>query len=938
MLPQRNTPTGSLPAFESLEKRLLMSGGALIITNSQLAAAFQQVADWYTRKGYPAEIVTLDAIYSQYSGVDSQERIRNCIRDYHDNEGVDYVLLGGDDSIVPDRNTYVKVGSYIQTTMPTDLYYASLEGTWDSDGDHIYGEAGQDTDVYLTYDVIVGRYPVRTAEHVTNLYNKVVAYETTPPQTDWATEMLAAGVRLWNSYGAGTYNGISFDHTASDAEIKSLTADAEYVLPYWSERDLDIFFDSATSWDGAASGDYSLNAANLSAAMSNGYQFMQMSTHGNYTLWGLESGGYSSGTVSGLSDPFDVAIVSTMACNTGGFDAADPALSEAFLRSPDTGTIVYLGCSRYGWGYASTSLGPSLRYSYQFYKEFLTGESTLAGEAFAASKEYFAPSSAYDGSYRWVQFGLNFQGDPMVQMYRTDPVTLDPVYASQIDDDAQTFTVSGLTPGARVCLWQGEGVYEVGEADGQGEYSVQIDPETGELLLTVIAQDAAVYTGTIDVGDGDGGGDGGGGSDEIIVDNQGVGFATTGLWLESYATDEYVGSSLCSYQAGATATWTPQVGEAGWYDVYAWWSGRTPDGQYNRDSTADYVITHAGGTTTVTVDQDVDSGQWVSLGRFGFEAGDAGSVTLVRDGADWNATSADAIRLAKADSAPPSEYVVDNQSAGFSASGAWLESYAVDEYANSSVVSYENGATATWSADIAEGGYYEVYAWWSGKTGSGTYDRDAAADYTITRSGGTTTVEADQNAGLGRWVLLGTFELDAGVNSVTLTCNGSYSGATAADAVRFLETDGPESFQAGFDFGTAGSPVADGHTGITEGTAYSAALGHGWQCGGVSSRDRGVGTEATRDFNFASDSTFGVDVANGTYEVTVTLGDARYAHDYMGVYIEGANVAVVSTGAGEFVTRSFQVDVADGQLNLRMKDLGGNDPNVVVSSVEIARV
>ena len=496
---RRKFSHGAMPIAERLEPRVLLSSGVLIVTSSELAGAFQAVGDWYTRKGHPAEIVTTDEIYSSYSGVDQQEQIRNCIRDYYENESIGYVLLGGDNSIVPDRNTRVVVGSYTSADMPTDLYYASLDGTWDSDGDGIYGEAQQDTDVDLEYDVIVARYPIRTAEHVQIILNKVLAYETAPPSTDWATEMLATGEQLWTTYDPGTYGGFAFDHEVSDAEIKSHVADADYVQPYWSDYTVDMLFDTYSTWDSSVAGDYDLTVANLNAAMAGGYQFMQMGTHGGYTVWSLESGSYTSSSVEALTTFADVAVVSTMACNTGAFDRADSALSEAFLRSPMTSTVAYLGCSRYGWGYYGASLGPSIRYSYQFYKSFLANDYRTLGEAFAASKEYFASASEYEGSYRWVQFGLNLQGDPLVRMYRTDPTPQTPTYDASVFAGTQTYTVSGLSAGASVCLWQGDTVYEVGEANASGVYTTTIDPETGAMKLTIVADDSPVYTADVSV-------------------------------------------------------------------------------------------------------------------------------------------------------------------------------------------------------------------------------------------------------------------------------------------------------------------------------------------------------------------------------------------------------------------------------------------------------
>jgi len=137
------------------------------------------------------------------------------------------------------------------------------------------------------------------------------------------------------------------------------------------------------------------------------------------------------------------------------------------------------------------------------------------------------------------------------------------------------------------------------------------------------------------------------------------------------------------------------------------------------------------------------------------------------------------------------------------------------------------------------------------------------------------------------------------------------------------------------DFGTSSSPVASGYTRVTEASAYSLSVGYGWLSGTAASRDRRKGTALTRDFNFTELGTFAVDVPNGTYDVTVTLGDACYRHQQMGVFLEGAHVDTVTTARGQFFTRSYQVTVADGQLTLGLDDLGGKSPFVVINAVEV---
>jgi hypothetical protein len=148
---------------------------------------------------------------------------------------------------------------------------------------------------------------------------------------------------------------------------------------------------------------------------------------------------------------------------------------------------------------------------------------------------------------------------------------------------------------------------------------------------------------------------------------------------------------------------------------------------------------------------------------------------------------------------------------------------------------------------------------------------------------------------------------------------------------------GPE-YVARFDFGTAVSPVAQGYIGHPANHRYSAADGYGWQLGSVYGIDRRIGDELTRDFNYTKDATFAVDLANGEYDVIVTLGDTAAAHDQMGVYLEDSQVDTVNTAAGQTLARTYRVDIGDGQLNLRLDDLGGSDIWVMMVALDVVAV
>ncbi len=139
-----------------------------------------------------------------------------------------------------------------------------------------------------------------------------------------------------------------------------------------------------------------------------------------------------------------------------------------------------------------------------------------------------------------------------------------------------------------------------------------------------------------------------------------------------------------------------------------------------------------------------------------------------------------------------------------------------------------------------------------------------------------------------------------------------------------------------FDFGTTQSPVAAGYTGVST-TSYGNHLGYGWQSlSGLVARDRGTSDPLTRDMVLGPSGTFLVNVPNGTYDVTATLGDPRYGHDRDAIWAEGKEVASgLTTAAGQFLYPTFEVTVADGQLTLKFVDQGGSDPNFSLCALDI---
>ncbi len=132
---------------------------------------------------------------------------------------------------------------------------------------------------------------------------------------------------------------------------------------------------------------------------------------------------------------------------------------------------------------------------------------------------------------------------------------------------------------------------------------------------------------------------------EMIVDNgDPSGVTLTGAWTASTFTPGYHGANYLhdgnTGKGTKSVRFTPNLPAAGSYEVFARWTSNP-----GRANNVPIDIVSAGGTTTVTVNQQTNGGQWNSLGIFSFAAGSAGSV-LVRTNGTNGYVIADAVKFA----------------------------------------------------------------------------------------------------------------------------------------------------------------------------------------------------------------------------------------------------------------------------------------------------
>lgn len=437
----------------------------VIITGDAYVSNFQPLIDWRTKMGLKAEVKTTTWIYSNYSGYDNPEKIRNFIIDQFHNHGLLYVVLAGDVAIVPVRNAHISYSGYTYD-MPCDWYFADLDGSWDGNHNHVWGElVGDSLDLFA--DVHVGRAPIDNTTHVDGFVNKVLTYEKNP-DPGYIKKVLLPCVNLFSGY----HGRLVQDSIAA-------------VTPLgWLDR---ILLDPTSQ-------------APMRDSINAGFQFCHTSCHGNVTIMGDQSGHiiYDNSTASAQTNATKLSIFNSIACDCGYFDNSQDCLAEACINNPNGGYIGVMMNAREGWG-APPEAGPSERLDIRFF-DFIFNHDTFAlGAAHIRSMEYYRSVILSDAFWHFCALEINLLGDPATLMWTETPQNLTADFPAVVPIGNSTLTVNVTSSGspianALVCAMKANEVYVSGRTNASGNVDLSITPLTpGGLNITITAHNGLPF-------------------------------------------------------------------------------------------------------------------------------------------------------------------------------------------------------------------------------------------------------------------------------------------------------------------------------------------------------------------------------------------------------------------------------------------------------------
>ena len=464
----------------------------LLLTGGDLAAAWGPFAEWKTRQGQVAKVMTVREIARRYQGPTIQEKIRLCVMEHVEKHGTRSVLLGGDchpgGGVVPGGP--LTFHDLEPEGIPTDLIYVSATG-WDADGDGRHGEWKDDAEAISYPDgrVSIGRVPVRTAEDVAAYTAKVVAYEANYPVDGFAEQML-------------------FTSADKNSSLKVKRAWDGYLKLAWNGGIKRLFAGEMPGDDGSAtlSSDALVGAFN---AKDSGK--MHIHGHGFLDQWILEDSKFQAQDVARLDNEGAYPVVTTVSCNTGEFDSgSDPSIVESMIRQPLAGAVAVVAPIRRGKMHfhergdydlmlSEGKLDGSTMLLTRFWIH-AAGEYHSTGEALAAARRDLAADAKKSSGFHLCISEFNLLGDPTLRVHAGAPRTPKILKHTKPRVGEALLEFETDAPGATLCVWKGQEIYETLELDERGQGEVNVNIKTpGDLLVTLSGVGLNVVSQTVAV-------------------------------------------------------------------------------------------------------------------------------------------------------------------------------------------------------------------------------------------------------------------------------------------------------------------------------------------------------------------------------------------------------------------------------------------------------
>jgi len=332
---------------------------------------------------------------------DTQAKIRNFIRYAYGNWDTKYVLLGGDDEIIPARFFHLNnvrwfSGRYFMRLSPdiaSDLYFSSLNNTWNNDFDNYFGETSKystEDEADFISEVFVGRSPISNKYDISIFVDKVISFET--EQKPNKILLHRSGINRINFPNTKIIPEKCAEYITNDFKISRLyrVRNKKEWIDAFKEKLIVLHVGCGTRT----------------------FYFIE-----NRILRRIR---FTIRDIYKMSNTFYPVHIS-ISCKIGDFvdNNKEDCLAEQLLLCPSAGPSACIINTHYGfstWWNAHKYSGDFIEK--MFYEIFEKKTGNL-GKIVRNCKQYFLDEISNDIGYRWCFYSINLLGDPEMSLFKT---------------------------------------------------------------------------------------------------------------------------------------------------------------------------------------------------------------------------------------------------------------------------------------------------------------------------------------------------------------------------------------------------------------------------------------------------------------------------------------------------------------------------------------
>lgn len=406
----------------------------LIVTNSAMKPAFERLLSWKRSKGLKGMIVVpedLVEIGFQFTGDAEYAGTLHSLFFFLQNYGLKYVLLGGDETVVPAPNGYGFALDTQDKSIPTDFFYSGYFKNWEEDADNWTldpdGSFGKDLNFGdLRIFLSVARVPVASLAMANGVVDKIIMYEKNPKVNGWSNKALTCG---------------DFKDFDTDAEQFGNYVYNHSFMNLWNGSRVRFYDTRPLNVEGS---NVEFSATALCDELAKGYSFIHIIGKGRQTGWEFSNSTFY-GTYAAVLKSSQFSIITTPSSFVNAFDRTDGSDrmpnevnlnsrycgTEYMIGGAENGIVGMLGSSREGWFYSGQQYtkSPSIEFERIFYHVLFSPnfKSKSFGDVVLNVKSQQLGLFPYNMSeaYKWLIFSVNPIGDPEMPIYTTTPIDWD---------------------------------------------------------------------------------------------------------------------------------------------------------------------------------------------------------------------------------------------------------------------------------------------------------------------------------------------------------------------------------------------------------------------------------------------------------------------------------------------------------------------------------